>query len=433
MLTQETNTISTNIRNNSHKKDKNRNLFLLISVMILGILFGFALNLLPDNVVTFINDNILYVVRGIFYNTLKLLLAPIVFVSITSSLANMTNLSSLGRITTKMIVIMCITTAVAVLMGIGIGCLFNNTIIHHMDISFANVDVVEQEKMTLQSFLMDFFPTNIVTPISSSNMIQILVISIFFGITLGQIRDKAPKIISLLNELNELINRMLSILMKMLPLVIFCSMAWIVCSYGGGIVTIIAKILLLSPIMMVLMLCVYTIMLSCVAHVSPLPFLRRFFELSIVPFSLCSSAASLPNTINVCNKLGVSKRVSSLTLPLGCTMNMDGSAFSLAAISLCMLNVYGIEMTTSQVITVGLLAFIFSIATPSIPNAEIAIMSSLLATIGAPLELLGLFLGINPISELFDSAINVTSDAAIATTISSTEGLLDKETYYSRK
>lgn len=419
------------ILNGQRHGNHRRKLYLVILALIFGIAFGFGLILLPERIVDFINDNILYVVRGIFYNTLKMLLAPIVFVSITCSLANMTNMSSLSRIGTKMIVIMCTTTAISVLMGLGAGYLFTNTIIRPMDISFADVEQFETQRMTLQSFLLDFFPTDIVSPIAGNNMIQILVISLFTGITLGQIKDKVQGIISLLNELNALISRMLAVLMKILPIVVFCSMAWIVCTYGSAIVSVIAKMLLLSPIMVMLTLVMYSVMLSAVGHVSPGPFMRRLFELTIMPFTLCSSAASLPNTISVCDKLGVSKSVSSLTLPIGCTMNMDGSAFSLAALSLCMLHVYGIDITTSQIVTIGLLAFILSVATPSIPNAEITIMSSLLTAIGAPLELMGLFLGINPISELFDTAINVTSDAAIATTISSTEKTLDQDAYYS--
>ncbi|MCF0196570.1 MAG: cation:dicarboxylase symporter family transporter, partial [Bacteroidaceae bacterium] len=291
--------------------------------------------------------------------------------------------------------------------------------------------VTQTSSFSLRDFILDTFPSDIVSPIANGNMMQILFMAVFGGVALRMVANKIEGMMQTIDLLSQIVMKMVVLCMKVMPVVAFSSMASLFSALGIKSFTTIGLPLCNIPVEMVVLITCYCLLIWIRGGVSPIPFLRALPQIGTTPFTTCSSAASLPNTMRVCiERLGVDRKVASFTLPIGCTMNMDGCAYSVILWATCLCYMVGVPITPDLLVSGGIMSFLMSISCPALPNAGLVIVASVCVTMGAPIEIVSIVAGVLPIQELFDTTINVVSDTALATTISSSEKLLDKEKYY---
>ncbi len=407
----------------------------ILLAMIFGIVIGLATQFLElsENsfLFTYFFNGLIEAGGQIFVVSLKMVVVPLVFISLTNGAASLGASGSVGRLGGKTIGFYLLTTALAVSMALLVALIVNpGTGSSDKD----NVPVqtyTPTEAPSVLETLINIFPSNPVAAMAEGKMLQVIVFALFFGIAISKSGEAGKKISDVFENANVILMKLIMMIVSLAPYGVFCLMVKLGLSVGLSEITkLAAYFFTVVGVLIIHGLIVYPLLLMIISRVNPLVFLRKMREPIMVAFSTSSSGATMPVTMRtVETKLGVNKRVSSFAVPLGATINMDGTAIMQGVATVFISQFYGISLTPDQYLMVILTATLASIGTAAVPGVGLVMLTMVLAQVGLPVEGIGLIIGVDRLLDMLRTAVNVTGDGTVSTLVASTEGDLDRQIF----
>ena len=396
----------------------------MLSGLLLGSLVHF-LSLDDSNpIIQFGINGIIELGGQIFILTLKLLVVPLVFVSLACGSSNLSGGTSLGRIGIKTLVLYLFTTAAA----ISLALISANLINPGLGMSLASDMVfVGKESPPIKQVFLDIFPSNPVKAMAEGNMLQVIVFAILVGVAISKSGEHGSRLRDGLNDWNEVIMKLVLMLMSVAPIGVFCLMTAVFSNMGfAGILDLAKYFFNVVLVLVVHFALTYFLLLRLLAGLSPLRFFRDFYPVMVYAFSTSSSSATLPVTLQTLeNKMGVKKEVASFTAPLGATINMDGTAIMQGVATVFIAQAYSVDIGLFGYMTVILTATMASIGTAGVPGVGLITLALVLQQVGLPVEGIALIIGVDRLLDMLRTAINVGGDATVAAIVAKSEGKLD--------
>lgn len=400
----------------------------IIVSMVLGIIFGVFINLIDisQSSTHSIIINGLDLVSHLFLSALKLIIIPLIFFSIVCGIVSLSEDVSISRLGIKTISLYLVTTIIAISLGLLFASLISYEPVLVTDLnSEINVKDMQSEN--------NFFPNNIFKSMVDGNIIHLLIFSILIGISASRIKEKIKTFIKYVHEFNEVINELVRIIISFTPLAVFCILSKTFATQGldtlmplmGYFMTVVAALILHFFITFSLLLKIFT-------RLDPIIFYRNIKDVLVFTFSTSSSSASIPFTLKTANeKCGVDKSISTFSIPLGATINMDGTAIMQGCATFFLASLYGIDLGINEILTIVITATIASIGTAGIPSAGIIMLTVIFTQIGIPLEGITLLLGVDRLLDMMRTSVNVSGDLCISCIVASSENKLDHNTFKS--
>lgn len=359
----------------------------------------------------------------LFLRLIKMVIVPLVFSSLAAGAASVGDVRKLGRIGGKTIGYYLVTTAVAIIIGLLLG----NVIAPGIGINIpVNVpDIEAKQAPSIVDTILGMVPTNPFVAFAEMNMLQIIIFALFFGIAIALLGKVVQPVYDFIAAVAEIMYKLTAIVMEFAPFGVFGLIANTVGTHGLEVLLPLLKVIIAVYLGCALHAAVvYSSAVSIFAKMNPLTFFRGIMPATLVAFSSCSSSGTLPVTMKSAEELGVKKSVSSFVLPLGATINMDGTALYQGVCALFIAQAYGLELSLAQQLTIVLTATLASIGTAGVPGAGLVMLTMVLTAVNLPLEGLALVAGIDRILDMARTAINVTGDGSAAVVVAATEGEL---------
>lgn len=394
----------------------------IVLALILGIATGFALG----------EDAAMFKVLGdIFLKLIKMVVAPLIFFALIAGITSLTEAHHFKGIALKGTIAYISTALMAVLLGLGVATLFHpGAGITPPDMAAAVAATAPPA--TLQTFLMELIPTNIVNALASDHYIQIVIFAVFTGIVMNNIRGETQKIKEINKELAHITFKMIEWIVRLAPLAVFGFIAATVGTTGTDVIVSLLQLVVLVIGACIIQYLFFGVLILVFGRISPMPFYRKMFPTQLMAFSTSSSKATLTTAMReLQDKLGVSMPTSNFMMPLGASINMDGTAIYLGICAVFFAQMYGITLDTNDYLTLVLTCTLGSIGAAGIPSGSIIFMGMVLSSVGIPMEGVALILGVDRILDMFRTTVNITGDAAITLIIDSVEGELDRDLYHS--
>ena len=398
----------------------------LTSKIFIGFALGIILGLVFGEKVT-----VLKPLGDIFLTLIKMIVVPLVFCSITSGVASIGDISKLKRIGSKTLIYFVVATMLAGIIGLVIAQLVQPGSGVELNMIQANSKYQAKEMPTLAKTLLDMFTSNPIKALVDGNLMQIIVFSLFLGISLTLLGEKGKKAIELFNIGTEAMYKMTAIVMNFSPIGVAALMACSIGEYGLKIFGPLGKFILTDYLgLTAVILLLYVPMVKFIAKIPLGYFFKKVLQIWMVTASTTSSSGTLPVTISVTKKkYGVSDELAEFILPLGATMNMNGAVVYYAAAVMFVSQIYGVAMDLSQQVLIIILATIISIGSPGIPGGGIVMTIMLLTTMGLPMEIVGMIAGIYRIIDMGHTTLNVTGDVITSLCIARSENAINDSVY----
>ena len=402
--------------------------------MFFGLLFGaviFYLDPLPEYLTFFIGTYLFNLGGDIFINLLKLMIVPLVFFSLVTGISSLGSLKSLGNITLKTIGLYLTTTAIAVSLSLLVGSIFSPGSGYSSDLS-VSPDSLPEGQGTYETIL-GIFPSNIIQAMADNQMLAIVFFSIIFGLALNKTNHLTDNISKAFEKLNIVFMQLVIMIISFAPIGVFCLIGKFVISDGLNVFQeAFMYVILLISVLILHTFFTYSLMLRFFTNLSVVTFFKKMKDVAIFAFSTSSSAATIPVTLNtVENNLGVNKNVASFVVPVGATINMDGTAIMQGMATIFIAQMSGIELTLIEYVQVVILAVATSIGTAAVPSAGTITLIIILQQFGLPLEAIGIILAVDRILDMIRTSVNVCGDAAVSCIVASSEEELDKQIFNS--
>jgi len=401
--------------------------------LLLGIAVGLAFNLLSLNekgsfINTYITDGLFDVVGKMFINALKMLVVPLVFFSLICGVCGIGHLSTLGRVGSKSFVLYMLTTAIAITLGITIAAFAG--IGEGMQLQ-STANFIGKDAPPLSEVLIGIIPTNPIQTMAQGNMLPLIFFSILTGISMLMVGKKAKSLIQGAEIANEVMMKMVTIVMAVAPYAVFALIAKSMAELGLDLLTSLAGyILVLVTVLMLHLFGTLMLILKLFSGLSPTIFLSKIRNAQMFAFSTASSNATIPVTLKtVTERMGVNNAIASFTVPFGATINMDGTAIMQGVATVFIANVYGVDLSLMGYLTVILMSVLASIGTAGVPGVGLIMLSMVFAQVGLPIEGIGLILGVDRLMDMIRTAVNVSGDAVVSTIVAKSEGKLDAYVY----
>jgi Na+/H+-dicarboxylate symporter len=397
-----------------------------------GVLTGVLIQLFafPDGhfVQVFFVDGILYVGGRIFIASLMLLVVPLVFVSLVSGASNMGDGASLGRIGGKTVALYLFTTAVAITIALTVALIISPG--RGADPGRV-VQFEAPEPPPLRDVIINLFPTNPIAAMAEGNMLQIIVFALLFGIALARVGESGRPIRTLFQSANDVLMKLITMLIAFAPIGVFCLLAVLFSEVGWQeIFRLAAYFFTVAFVLLLHISVVYPILISTLARLNPLQFLSKMREPLIVAFSTSSSGATLPVTLRtVERRIGVKNEVASFTVPLGATINMDGTAIMQGVATVFIAQFYMQDLVLVDYLMVILTATLASIGTAAVPGVGLIMLTMVLTQVGLPVEGIMLIIGVDRLLDMMRTAVNVCGDAMVSTIVARSEGQFDQRIF----
>ncbi|MGL5749321.1 MAG: dicarboxylate/amino acid:cation symporter [Paraclostridium sp.] len=405
----------------------------ILWAIVIGALVGSILKFVPDGSMknTFLIDGIFKLLGTGFVSAIKMLVVPLVFVSLVCGTASMGDIKKLGRIGGKTIVFYLCTTCLAISIAIGISLILDPGIGLDMSHLVSQEPTIGEAK-SLVDILLGMIPSNPIQSMASGDMLQVIVFSILVGISISLVGEKAEPVKVLFESANELCMRMVHIVMLLAPYGVFALIATTFATTGFDAILALIKYMLCVLLGLLIQgLFVYGGLLKGLTKLKVKPFFKKFAKVAAVTFSTSSSNAALPVSIETMEEAGVNNSVASFTLPLGATINMDGTAIMQGCAAIFISQIYGIELGVSAILTIILTATLASIGTAGVPGVGMIMLSMVLQSVGLPLEGIGLVLSVDRLLDMCRTTINVMGDCVCTLIVSKSENEFDEDMYYS--
>ena len=398
----------------------------LTSKIFIGFALGIILGLIFGEKVTVIKP-----LGDIFLTLIKMIVVPLVFCSITSGVASIGDINKLKRIGSKTLIYFVVATMLAGIIGLVIAQLVQPGSGVELNMIQANSKYEAKEMPTLAKTLLDMFPSNPIKALVDGNLMQIIVFSLFLGVSLTLLGEKGKKAIELFDIGTEAMYKMTAIVMDFSPIGVAALMACSIGEYGLKIFFFFFKFILTDYLgLLAVILLLYVPMLKFIAKIPLGYFFKKVLQIWLVTASTTSSSGTLPVTISVTKKkFSVSDELAEFILPLGATMNMNGAVVYYSAAVMFVSQIYGVTMDLSQQVLIIILATIISIGSPGIPGGGIVMTIMLLTTMGLPMEIVGMIAGIYRIIDMGHTTLNVTGDVITSLCIGRSENAIDDSVY----
>jgi Na+/H+-dicarboxylate symporter len=404
---------------------------LILLALILGVLTGLAVKswIGSPDVTSLLVDGIFKVGGEIFFASLKMLVVPVVFVSIVCGVGSLEDVKKMGRIGGKALVLYILTTAGAIALALAVASLINPGQGFHLKTpdSFS-----PQEVPGFAEILIGFVPSNPIKAMAEADMIQIIVLAILFGVAMSMAKAPGKRILALFNDFNEVVMKLVMIVMCVAPVGVFCLLAGVFAKQGFEAIAPLSKYF--GTVMLALVLhvaVVYTGLLKMVGNLNPITFFKKYQEVMVFAFSTSSSNATLPINLEVTeHQLGVDNSVASFTLPLGATINMDGTAIMQGVATVFIAQAYGVDIGMHGFLMVILTATLASIGTAGVPGVGLVTLAMVLKQVNLPVEGIGLIIGVDRLLDMSRTVVNVTGDAVVTCVVAKSERLLNEKTFY---
>ena len=403
----------------------------ILTAMLFGALLGIILNnisIYNSLINQYLSNGVFEVIGKLFVNSLKMLVVPLVFCSITVGITSLGNLSLMGRVGLKAIIIYLLTTAFAITLALIFAIVIEPGQGYEID---SSVEFSAKEAPSLSSVLTSIVPSNPILAMADGEMLQIILFAIILGIAITITGNKAESFKKGIISLNEIMMSMVTIIMKFAPLGVFCLIAKTFATQGIDMIIPLASYFFTVTIVLILhVLLTYSAFLKLIGKVSPFLFLKKMRTAIVFAFSTASSNATIPVTLNTVEKrLGVDKSVASFTVPLGATINMDGTAIMQGVATVFIASVYMVDLTIGDYLTVVLTATLASIGTAGVPGVGLIMLTMVLTQVGLPVEGVALIIGIDRLLDMMRTAVNITGDSMVSLITSKSEKSFNKSIF----
>ena len=380
--------------------------------MILGLVFGLILNFYVHD--PFIKDvvlmnNVFYLGGNLFIKLMKMLVVPLVFCSIVVGVASLSDIKTLGSIGGTTIVIYIFTTVCAVAIALVVSMLIEPGIGLNIA-SSQNINVTVND--TMVDTVLNMVPDNPISSLANGDMLPTIIFAVLIGIILAKLKEKTQLINDFFNQGNKVMMEMTSMVLKFTPIGVFCLMAKTFGEIGlGGLLPLSKYILCILICLGIQTFIIYPSLLVIFTRLNPIKFFKRFTPVMMFAFSVSSSSPTIPLNMDKLSEMGVSREISSFTIPLGATINMDGTCIMQGVAVMFAAQAYGIDLGTSALLTVIFTAVIASIGTAPVPSVGLVTLTMVFNSVGLPIEAIGMIIGIDHIRNMFTAAVNITGDA----------------------
>ena len=378
--------------------------------LVLAVIAGVLLRNQTDFVNTYIKP-----IGIIFLNLLKFIVVPLVLFSIMAGILSMNDISKVGKLGLRALLYFMTTTLFAVTLGLVVPSLLKGFLPLIRINTETAAEVVETPHLTVMDQIVNMFPNNILEPVSSMAMMQIIVIALFFGIAMVHVGEKGEMARKVTLSFNDVVGKILEYIMALAPIGVFCMLTPVVVENGPSVLGSYAALLGLAYLCFAIHAgVVYSSAVGILGRISPLKFFKEMQPAMLFAFSSDSSVATLPYTMQCTEKLGVNKDIGRFVLSLGATINMDGVAIYLGVASVFMAACCGIDLTMSQYLAIAFASTVASIGTPGIPGGSLALMAMVFASAGIPVECVAVAAGIDRIIDMGRTVMSITGDASCA-------------------
>ena len=402
--------------------------------MVSGLMFGSFLHSIGAEegfVSTYLVNGVFDFGGKIFIASLKLLVVPLVFFSLACGASNLSDGSSMGRIGLKTLALYLLTTAIAITLALSIATTINPGL--GIDL-VTTAQYVAKESPPLKQVLIDIFPTNPLRAMADGNMLQVIVFAILIGVAISRCGEPGARVRASLNDWNEVVMRLVMMLMVVAPAGVFCLMVTLFANMGlGAISDLIKYFMTVVLVLLVHFSLTYGVLVRFLAGLNPFTFYKRFAPVMAYAFSTSSSNATLPVTLEtVEHRLGVKNEVASFTVPLGATINMDGTAIMQGVATVFIAQAYNIDISLTGYLMVILTATLASIGTAGVPGVGLITLALVLQQVGLPVEGIALIIGVDRLLDMMRTAVNVTGDATVSTIVGRSEDKFDQNVFEGR-
>ena len=405
---------------------------LIFIALLLGALAGVILHyLVPDgSIKSFFVNGVFYIIGNGFLRAMQMLVVPLVFCSLVCGSMSIGDTKRLGKVGVKTMCFYLFTTALAITVALTVGNLINPGI--GLDVSsLQSAQTTVPESKSFADVILDIVPKNPINSLAQGNMLQIILFSLIIGIILAKISGETPIIEKFFNEANRIMMEMTMLVMKLAPIGVFCLIAKTFSGIGfSAFLPLIKYMLGVFIALGIQCFGVYLLLLKGFTALNPIKFIKKFFPVMGFAFSTATSNATIPMSIDTLkNKMGVSKKISSFTIPLGATVNMDGTAIMQGVAVVFVAQAFGINLTPTDYITVIATATLASIGTAGVPSVGLITLSMVFASVNLPVEGIGLIMGIDRILDMTRTAVNITGDAVCTTIVAQQDNALNMEVF----
>ena len=414
----------------------------IVTGMVAGILVGTILQwLMPDgsdaviplylfdlSLRGFLVDGVFEVIGKIFIASLQMLVVPLVFVSLICGTCSLKDTSKLGRIGGKAVGLYLITTAIAISLAMFVALMVEPGV--GVD-KATDTTFIAKDSPALTQVFIDMFPTNPFNAFAQGNMLQIIVFALLFGMAIALSGKPGERVANLFNDMNEVVMRLVTILMNLAPYGVFCLLAGLFTDLPLDKLKNLAwYFLCVFFVLLAHAFITYPIILKMLTKLSPVVFLKKMRDAALFAFSTSSSNATIPITLETATKkMGVKNSIASFTVPLGATINMDGTAIMQGVATVFIAQVYNIDLTLADYLMVILTATLASIGTAGVPGVGLIMLAMVLNQVGLPVEGIGLIIGVDRLLDMTRTAVNVTGDSMVTIVVGKSEGQFDETVF----
>ena len=402
--------------------------------LLLGALLGVVIHYwIPSSYIkdTVIVEGVLYVIGQGFIRLMQMLVVPLVFCSLICGSMAIGDTKTLGKVGVKTIGFYLVTTALAVCVALGSALLINPGRGLDMDAVQKGTVSSSTEATSLVDTLLNIIPKNPVQSMANGDMLPIIVFALFVGIMLAKLGTRGSVVANFFSQFNDVMMEMTMAIMKIAPIGVFCLIARTFATVGFSAFTPMLKYMgNVTLALAIQCLIVYQILLFVFTRLNPFKFIKKFLPVMGFAFSTATSNATIPMSIDTLSKkMGVSKQISSFTIPLGATINMDGTSIMQGVAVVFIAQAYGIPLTMGNLATVVVTATLASIGTAGVPSVGLVTLAMVLNSVGLPTEGIALIMGIDRILDMIRTAVNITGDAVCTTIVCHQEGSLNREVF----
>lgn len=398
--------------------------------MILGAIVGLGLNFAgnPEWSQYWLIDGLFNVVGQIFISLLKMLVVPLVFVSLVCGSSSLSDPKMLGRVGGKTILLYLLTTAIAVSLALASAIIFKPGV---MDQTITATGTQIAEATPFTQVLIDMVPTNPVAAMADGQMLPIIFFAVLLGISITLSKDVGVRVADWFQDINAIIMKLVTLVMRFAPYGVFALIAILAASSSAESFTALGRYVgLVFAVLFVHALLVYPLLFSVLTRLSPIKFLFKLRAVALFAFTTASSNATIPVTLETVEKrIGVSNKVASFTVPLGATINMDGTAIMQGIATGFIAQYYGIDLTVTQYLMVVVMVILASIGTAGVPSVGLVVLAGVLSQVGLPAEGIALILGVDRLLDMTRTVVNITGDSMVTTVVAKSEGELDLDVF----
>lgn len=406
----------------------------IIIGMLFGIVVGLAIKWIPFAEATrgFLINNIFELFGQIFLNLIKLLVIPIVLVSLVYGMASLGNLKKLGRVGGKSLLLYIITTGIAVVLGLLLASLF------HVGRGLSlpkPVEFVMQPPPALTSILTNIFPQNPFKALAQGNMLQVIVFALLLGIAIAASGEKGKRVGKAFGALNEVLLKLVMMIMRLAPYGVFFLLAALFARVGFRVIGhLLGYFFVVLLVLAMQLIATYSTILVVIGRLSPLPFYRKMYAAMLFAFSISSSNASIPVVLRTVEfRLGVKNSVASFVIPLGATINMDGTAIMQGVATVFIAHAYNLNMGWGGYFIVIGMATLASIGTAGVPGVGLITLAMVLQQVGLPVAGIALIIGVDRLLDMTRTAVNIAGDSMIACIVGKSEKAFNLKRYNNLK